>query len=98
MSCFPPVNIIDTNFKDTLNSDSLTADLGKCQTVYDLAGLLVKRTTKQIFREENGDFADILAIYRWAAANKARVDRQSDKCSVLITHALFIGRATNQDA
>ena len=70
VSCFPPVKFGHDKFKDILKLS--TDELDNCRSPLDLAGLLVKRVTRQIFCKENGEFADLLATYRWAAANKAR--------------------------
>ncbi|KAK7420255.1 hypothetical protein QQX98_002910 [Neonectria punicea] len=68
ISCFPPIEFADPNFEDTL--PSVIRDCEKCANPYDLTGLLVRCAIKNIFVEKNSQFADLIAIYRWATTNK----------------------------
>ncbi|KAF2261024.1 hypothetical protein CC78DRAFT_561920 [Lojkania enalia] len=75
ISCFPSHDFQflgdpdGTQYIDVMNSTML--DIGKCQDLFDLTALLVMHSVTKIFAEENGKFADLIAIYRWAIANKA---------------------------
>ncbi|KAF2467650.1 uncharacterized protein BDR25DRAFT_233822, partial [Lindgomyces ingoldianus] len=74
VSCFPSHgfqflgNSSGTKYIDVMTS--VMSDSRKCQDLFDLTALLVMHSVTNVFAEENGKFADILAIYRWAISIK----------------------------
>jgi hypothetical protein len=48
----------------------LPNELADCMDSLDLITLLVMRSVTNVFTEQNKDFADIVAIYRWAITIK----------------------------
>lgn len=70
ISCSPRVTKFNSpRFKDFIDS-ILTNELVQCADPLDLATLLVMRSVTNVFTEQNKDFADIAAIYRWAITIK----------------------------
>ena len=66
VSCSPRVTKFNSpRFKDFIDS-ILPNELVQCADPLDLATLLVMRSVTNVFTEQNKDFADIAAIYRWA--------------------------------
>lgn len=76
VSCFPtnePLREEGSSSGDDLDimaSAITNADLASCEDMVDLLALLAQRSIKRIFEVSNGNFVDILSIYRWAAADK----------------------------
>ena len=70
VSCSPRVTKFNSpRFKDFIDS-ILTNELVQYADPLDLATLLVMRSVTNVFTEQNKDFADIAAIYRWAITIK----------------------------
>ena len=70
VSCSPRVTKFNSpRFKDFIDSIP-SNELVQCADPLDLATLLVMRSVTNVFTEQNKDFADIAAIYRWAITIK----------------------------
>jgi hypothetical protein len=70
VSCSPRVTHFTLpKFEDFMES-ILPNELANCAEPLDLITLLVMRSVTNVFTEQNKDFADIVAIYRWAITIK----------------------------
>ncbi|KAF1358915.1 hypothetical protein EJ07DRAFT_121732, partial [Lizonia empirigonia] len=69
VSCSPHEITHLEDFKDF--KTSVIDSLKDCEGLIDLTALLVIRCAMNVFAESNSEFADIVAIYRWAISIKA---------------------------